>query len=218
MTLEHFLFIHNAQLVLSLIILIMSVVYFRKRTIETKIIALHFLLSFAPILVIYFLGLRGKLVNIPQNMYLLVQMFTLSLLFAAALGKKYRNLLLGVGFLYAVFWFINFLFIQKDEFNTYTKAFGSIIFIFYCLLYYYRLLIDLPVQELQRVPMFWYITSNLVYNAGTLFLLLFTTYLVEVLNNDLLIYWSFHNILDIIQDLLIMLGLWQDLRNIRLHS
>ena len=54
MTLEHFLFIHNAQLVLSLIILIMSVVYFRKRTIETKIIALHFLLAFAPILVIIF--------------------------------------------------------------------------------------------------------------------------------------------------------------------
>jgi hypothetical protein len=218
MTLERFLFIHNAQLVLSLIILIMAVVYFRKRAIETKIIALHFLLAFAPILVIYFLGLRGKLVNIPQNSYLLVQMFTLSLLFAKALGKKYKNLLLGVGFIYAAFWFINFLFVQKDELNTYTKAFDSIILIFYCLLYYYRLLIDLPVQELQRVPMFWYITANLVYNSGTLFLLLFTTYLVKVLNNDLLIYWSFHNILDIIQDLLIMLGLWQDLRNIRLHS
>ena len=218
MTLEHFLFIHNAQLVLSLIILIMSVVYFRKRTIDTKIIALHFLLSFVPILVIFFLGLRGKLVNIPLNLYLLVQMFTLSLLFAIALGKKYKNLLLGAGLLFVVVWFINFLFIQKDELNTYTKAFGSIILIFYCLLYYYRLLIDLPVQQLQRVPMFWYVTSNLVYNAGTLFLLLFTTYLVEVLHNDLLIYWSFHNILDIIQDLLIMLGLWQELRNIRLHS
>ena len=218
MTLEQFLFIHNTQLILSLIILIMAVVYFRKRTIETKIIALHFLLSFAPILVIYFLGLRGKLVNIPQNLYLLIHMFTLSLLFATALGKKYRNLLLGVGLIYAAFWAINFIFIQKDDNNTYTKAFGSIIFIFYCLLYYYRLLIDLPVQELQRVPMFWYITANLVYNAGTLFLLLFTPYLVEVLHNDLLIYWSFHNILDIIQDLLIMLALWQDLRNIRLHS
>ena len=218
MTLKHFILINYVQLALSLVILIMSVVYFRRRIIETKLLALHFLLAFAPYLIIHFLALTGKAINIPQNAYMLVQMFTLSLLFAAGFGKKNRSLLLGVGLIYAVFWFVNFFFFQKDELNTYTKVFGSIIFIFYCLLYYHRLLTDLPVQELQRMPMFWYVTSNLVYNAGTLFLLLFTTYLVEVLHNDLLIYWSFHNILDIIQDLLVMVGLWQDLRNIRLHS
>jgi len=218
MTLKQFILINYVQLALSLVILILSVVYFKRRIIETKVLALHFLLAFAPYLIVLFLELKGKAINIPQNVYLLVQMFTLSLLFAVAFGKKYKNLLLCVGLIYAVFWFVNFFFFQKDELNTYTKVVGSIIFIFYCVLYYYRLLIDLPVQELQRVPMFWYVTSNLVYNAGTLFLLLFVTYLVEVLHNDLLIYWSFHNILDIIQDLLIMLGLWQDLRNIRLHS
>jgi len=148
---------------------------------------------------------------------MLVHMFTLGLLFAVAFGKKYKNLLLGVGSIYTVFWFANFFFIQKDDLNTYTRVFGSIILIFYCLLYYYRLLTDLLVQELLRLPMVWYVTSNLMYNAGTLFLLLFVTYLIEVLHNDLLVYWSFHNILDIIQDLLIMVGLWQDLRNIRLH-
>jgi len=196
----------------------MSAVYFRRRIIETKVIALHFLLAFAPYLAIVFLELKGKTINIPQNIYMLVQMFTVSLLFAVVLGKKYKNLLLSLGLIYCIFWFVNFIFFQKDDLNTHTKVFGSIIFIFYCLLYYHKLLTDLPIQTLQRMPMFWYVTSNLVYNAGTLFLLLFVSYLIEVLHNDLLIYWSFHNILDIIQDLLVMVGLWQDLRNIRLHS
>ena len=218
MTLKHFILINYVQLGLSVVILLMSAVYFRRRIIETKVIALHFLLAFAPYLAIVFLELKGKTINIPQNIYMLVQMFTVSLLFAVVLGKKYKNLLLSLGLIYCIFWFVNFIFFQKDDLNTYTKAFGSIIFIFYCLLYYHKLLTDLPVQELQRMPMFWYVTSNLVYNAGTLFLLLFVSYLIEVLHNDLLIYWSFHNILDIIQDLLVMVGLWQDLRNIRLHS
>jgi len=217
MTLKHFNIINITQLVLSGIILIAAVVYFKRRNVETRIIALHFLLAFAPYLAIVFLGLKGKLVNIPQNIYLLVQMFTIGLLFSVAFGKKYKNLLLVLGLIFAFFWGINFFFFQKDDLNTYTKVFSSIIFIFYCLLYYHRLLTDLPEQELHRVPMFWYVTANLVYNAGTLFLLLFVSYLIEVLHNDLLIYWSFHNILDIIQDLLVIVGLWQDLRNIRLH-
>jgi hypothetical protein len=37
---------------------------------------------------IYFLELRGKAINIPQNVYLLIQMFTLGLMLAAAFGKK----------------------------------------------------------------------------------------------------------------------------------
>ena len=95
---------------------------------------------------------------------------------------------------------------------------NHIILIVYCILYCYRLLVDLPVQHLQRVPMFWFNSAILIFNAGTLFLFLFASYLVEVLNNDLLIYWSFHNILNIIQHLIVIIGLWQDLRNIRLRS
>ena len=150
---------------------------------------------------------------------MLVQMFTLSLLFAIGTGKKVQE---------SAAWcrialrcvLVHQFFLHSEgrvEYLHQSIWFNHLHFLLSAVLSTGCSLI-LPVQELQRLPMFWYVTSNLVYNAGTLFLLLFTTYLVEVLHNDLLIYWSFHNILDIIQDLLIMLGLWQDLRNIRLHS
>jgi hypothetical protein len=80
------------------------------------------------------------------------------------------------------------------------------------------LLVELPVQQLQTVPMFWFNAAILIYRAGALFLFLFTPYLVKVLNNDLLIYWSFHNILTIVHQIVITIGLWQDLRNIRSRS
>ena len=218
MTLKQFALIAHSYSALSLIVLVTSLLYFNKRPTETKIIALLFLFSCLPYAAIFGFGLKGMSVNLPQNIYLLGQMLALSLLFSVALEKKHRRLLLVVGLIFTVFWFVNILFFQKEYLNTYTKAVGSIIIIFYCLLYYHRLLTDLPVQDLHRVPMFWYVTSHLIFCSATLFLFLFMSYLTKVLHDDLLIYWSFHNILNIILNLMVLVGLWLDLRNIRLRS
>jgi hypothetical protein len=218
MTLELFWQINQVQQVLSVIILIMLTPFFRKLTIESKLIGLHYFIALIPGVIFMIFELRGKDGNIPQNIYMISNLFTLSAVILAALKGRHRQLFFTLGLLFLIFAVINIIVVQKNDINTYTKSLSSTLLIFYCLVYYYRLMVDLPVLELQRVPMFWYSIAILMYNAGTLFLLLFTTYLIEVLHNDLLIYWTFHNILDIVQNLIVMIGLWKELQNIRSRS
>ena len=59
--------------------------------------------------------------------------------------------------------------------------------------------------------MFWINTAILIYFSGNLFLFIFNTYLVSVLKDDLVVYWSFHNLLYLIKNVLFAIGLWQNL-------
>jgi hypothetical protein len=218
MTLEVYFLTLKAQTILSALVAVMTIIAFRRRQIEVKLIGLTFCVSFLTDLLLYILPLRGKQVNIPSSIYNMIAFVTLSVLYDTALRGRYRKQFAVIGVLYLLFALANLLFIQKKDISTYSYTASAIIFLFYSILYFYRLMVDLPVQHLHRVPMFWFNAAMLIFNAGTLFLYLFTTYLVEVLHNDLLIYWTFHNIMNVIQLLVVMIGLWQDLRNIKSPS
>lgn len=218
MTLQTFLLIVQFQVVLSVLVVLMSVLHFRQKSTETKLIGLTFTFSVIFYFSVGLLQLKGKNVNIPQSISAIFYFLVLTVMYNVALRGRYKKVFLAVAIFFVTFAVSNLLFGQQNDNNTYSKAVRSIILICYCIVYCYRLLVDLPVQHLQRVPMFWFNSAVLIFNAGTLFLFLFTTYLVEVLHNDLLIYWTFHNILNIIQHLVIMIGLWMDLQNIKLRS
>ncbi len=85
-------------------------------------------------------------------------------------------------------------------------------FIGLAVVFFYRLMKDLPALEIQRLRMFWINTAILIYFSGNLFLFIFNDYLVSVLKNNLEVYWSFHNLLNIAKNLLFAIGLWQNLR------
>jgi len=218
MTLEVFIRIAHLQIVISFLVVLMAVLHFKRRSTESKLMGLSFI--FGPIAYLSFgiLNLKGKNVNIPQSIETMLYFLVLTMVYNFTLGGRYKKLFLAAAIFFPTFAVSNLLFGQQNDNNTYSQALRSIILIAYCILYCYRLLVDLPVQHLQRVPMFWFNSAILIFNAGTLFLFLFTSYLVEVLNNDLLIYWTFHNILSIVQYSVIMVGLWQDLRNIKSRS
>ncbi|MCD9016400.1 hypothetical protein [Parachryseolinea silvisoli] len=218
MTLETYLLTFKIQTVLAALVTVLSFIYFDKRQLEVKLLGLTFLLSFLNDQMADILALRGKEVNVASTIYGIVSFIPLSLLYDKALNGRYRKGFTIVAILYLMFAISNLCFVQKVEINTYNYTFSAIVFLFYSILYFYRLMVDLPVQHLHRVPMFWFNAGMLIFNAGTLFLYLFTTYLVEVLHNDLLIYWTFHNIMNVIQLLVVMIGLWQDLRNIKSPS
>ena len=218
MTIETFLKIAQAQIVLSGIALVMVVLYLKEKSTESKLMGLIFAINVITYFSIGIFQLKGKNVNIPQSISGILYFLVLTAIYNFTLKGNYKKLFLTVSVFFVAFAIGNLLFGQQNDNNTYSKALRSIILICYCILYGYRLLTDLPVQHLQRVPMFWFNAAFLIFNAGTLFLFLFTNYVNEVLHNDLLIYWTFHNILNIVQHLILMIGLWQDLRNIRLRS
>lgn len=218
MTIELFVRIFEAQLVLSVAIILMAYIPFRNRSLETQLMGFTGVLLVGGYLAIVILQPKGKDVNTPQNIESILSFLTLAYLYYVALRKRYRYVFISTVASFVIFAVINILFWQKNDLNTYSMAARSLFILLYCILYWYRLLVELPVQQIQRLPMFWYNTSSLIYTAGTLFLILFYSYFVEVLHNDMLIYWTFHNILSIIQFFAIMIGLWQDLRNIKSRS
>jgi hypothetical protein len=218
MTIESFIFFFKTQTTLSALVSILAFIYFDKRQIEVKLIGLAFFISMLGDFAVYFLPLRGKDVNIPSHITSILIVIVTCILFNIVLKNKYRMIILVLCILYCCGAIANFLFGQKKDINSYNQIASAIIFISLSIVYFYRLLIDLPAQQLHRLPMFWFCTSILIFNAGTLFLSVFTTYLVEVLHNDFLFYGTFQIIMYIIQHLVVMIGLWQDLRNIKSPS
>ena len=101
----------------------------------------------------------------------------------------------------------NFLFIQKEQINSYTMTLESVIIILYCIFYYFWLLKELPTERLHRLPMFWINSGWLIASSGYLFLYLFTAYLVNVLKSNLDI-WVLHNIFKIVETGVFVFSIW----------
>ncbi|SKC74530.1 hypothetical protein SAMN05660236_3089 [Ohtaekwangia koreensis] len=218
MTLESYILFSKIQSVLSALNVVLAFIYFNKRQVEVKLIGLTCLLNLLGDFAWYFFPLKGKDVNLPGHIASILIFIILCVLFNFVLKGKHKTIILWVCFIFCCFAIANLLFGQKKDINSYNQIASAIIFIFFSIFYFYRLLIDLPALQLHRLPMFWFCTSILIFNAGTLFLSVFTAYLVEVLHNDFLFYGTFLIIMYIIQHLVVMIGLWQDLRNIKSPS
>ncbi|HEY5746787.1 MAG TPA: hypothetical protein VIU12_11965 [Chryseolinea sp.] len=200
-------------LALTGVIVVLSFLLFKKRTLQIKLLGVHFL---APILVYYSLGvfdLKGMQVNVPHNIELLFSFYTLTAIYYIQFQKRYTKRFLTLVIFFTIIWFVNILFIQKMYFNSFSAAFVNFVMMAYTVTYFYRLLIDLPAQHLQQVPLFWVSTGFLVQGAGAFFLYLFTDYLTKFFFNDVLIYWTIHNLMNIFELILVIVGVSIDLRN-----
>jgi hypothetical protein len=209
MSLESYLILAHSDTALLALISALSFIRLNQRAHEVKLIGLIGLVGFLSN-GLSFLFAKYRLtpfINIPGSIYdLLLVVFT-SMLYNNQTSRKYKTFFTVVPCLYVLLGLLNLIFFQKEEIASYTKLGGSMIIIIYAVVYFYRLMIDLPTHELHRLPMFWFNSAFLIFNAGTVFLFAFTAYLIHVLKDDMLIYYSFHNMLSIIHHLIIVVGL-----------
>jgi hypothetical protein len=117
-----------------------------------------------------------------------------------------------------VFGIVNFLFIQTKYVNSYSNSLHTLIILILSIVYFYKLLRDLPAQQLQRLPMFWIISGFFFSNAGKLVIYTVTHYLIHFVQDNMIIVWSFHNFLTIIANLLIGYGAWLNHKQLRSTS
>jgi hypothetical protein len=212
MTIEFLNIVVYTQTTLSAFVAFFCLIKFKSRKHYVRLIGFVFLLSFVAntvAITLYNCGL-GRLVNIPQSAYDIGAIVIITLVFYNALNKRYSRAFLIVALCFLVFSLLNLLFLQKSGINSYNKFLSSFIVTCYCVFYFYRLMVELPSIHLQRMPMFWFTSAFLIYHAGTIFLFAFTSYLTNVLKNDLITYWSFHNFLSIIEHLLMLVGVYYD--------
>jgi len=216
MTLELFHAIVYLQTAFSAFVAVFALLYFGKRSVLIKLIGLTFLIgciSNTTALIVYKVFKLNQ--NILQSIYWIINFCMITLIFYHGLNKRNKNTYFFLAGIVIMFSILNLLFIQKGQINSYSNTLMAIVIIIYAVHYFYRIMIDLPTANIHQLPMFWFNSGFLVYNAGTLFLYVFTDYLVNVLNNNLLLYWGFHNILNIIMHVIVLIGLWIDLRNIK---
>jgi hypothetical protein len=200
----------------TIIALLLSLYKFRVRSPVVKLLMFILLTSVLVDLYINIWAPVGRDINLPQNIYMLFLFIALLIIYDVAWKRRYRIFSVICGCSFSLFFVANILFGQQLDFNSYTVAFGGLLILVHCVLFFYHLLVELPVQRLQLLPMFWFNAAFLTYFGGSLFI--FAAYVVEVFRNSLLLYWAIQNILRIVHLIIIIVGLWLDLRNIRLRS
>jgi hypothetical protein len=220
MTIEIYLFLAVAQTILSAVVAILSLIRYRSRSLIVKLIGWVFLASFLANMASWFL-IRTALrvfVNASYPISIIISLGLYSIIYYHLLHKRNRGWFVLAASIFTIFALINLFFIQKTAPNSYSYLLNSAIIIIYCLLYFYILIQDLPSLYLHHLPMFWFNSALLIFHAGTFFLFSFHAYLVNVLKNNMLVYWSFHNMLSIIEHMIFLIGLYYDLRLLKLKQ
>lgn len=127
---------------------------------------------------------------------------------------KLKACLLVGNILYFAFAVFNVAFLQKAQVNSYTQVLQSIIILILCIWFFYKLLRELPTQQIQKLPLFWIASALFFTYSGKLVVYAVAHYLSHVLKDNLIILWSLHNLLSVIGNLLIAWGTWLQLKKL----
>ncbi len=165
--------------------------------------------------VVYLADLPNGFMNMLGSTYEFIFIWIVSFVYNNATHKKFKWLFLSLSAVYTLGGLLNLLFHQKDSLASINMFFSSLILILYSLLYFYQLMKELPAVHLHRYYMFWINSAFLFYGAGTIFLFAFTQYVINAFNQDFVNYWQAHKILYILQQVLILIGVSYNMKEIR---
>jgi hypothetical protein len=199
--------------------LIAGVSFFRfsERDTPVKLIGLMYLISCVlncAQFLTYILGIPG--INQVSTAYMFITIIIGTIWYDLVLAHRFRKVFVIISTLVFSWGIIVILFIQNTGGNTSFLSLGiSFMWLLYAILYFYRLMQELPTIHLHRLPNFWFNSSFLIYGSGTMFLFASYDYLLRVISS--INFWIFHNSVFILGQLIILVGLYYDLRKIN-HS
>ena len=162
----------------------------------------------------YFLSRRAINTNWIVNYYLLIQFSLFGMIYLIEL-KRPRFLML-IALVFVPYFVIGTMFFYGlFDFNTHVNSIAGLILVGISIYYLYHLLKELQVDNIAKVPMFWISFAVLCYYGGTLVLFLLNNLTADNYPNSHRMYWTFHNICNILKNILLAVGLWQSYRNLK---
>jgi hypothetical protein len=154
-----------------------------------------------------FMGSRYN--NVIGNLYLPIETLSLLSIYYFAINRKViRCILIFIAVSFMVFYGVVIVG-NITSLNSSAKTIRDFIMILCSVVYFYFLMKDLPEDSLKRLPMFWINTAVLFFFSCTFMLSLSLSYLVDVLKDDLIGYWTFRNFLRVLFCIIICIGIWQ---------
>ncbi|MBT1697281.1 hypothetical protein KK083_10365 [Fulvivirgaceae bacterium PWU4] len=112
-----------------------------------------------------------------------------------------------INILYFIFSLVNLLFLQKSSLHSYSQTLQSIIILFLCIIFYFKLLKELPTQQIQKLPLFWIVSGFFFSYAGKLVIYAITHYMIAI-GDDFILISIFHVSLTLIAYLIMAVGVW----------
>lgn len=154
--------------------------------------------------ILYMIGINP---NISGGIYWILSCSLISAFFYYSIEwKSLKFFLLIINVFYFLFSLSNFLFIQKLSHNSYSQTLESFIILTFSILFLYKLIKELPTQQISKLPLFWVISGFFFSYAGKLVIYGVSHYLIHTLEDNLIVIWAFHNFLTIVGNILITVG------------
>lgn len=100
-----------------------------------------------------------------------------------------------------------------EKFNTLTTTFGGLFLTITALLYFYHLIKNIEHSNLTRVPMFWISTGVLFYSVGTIILFNYFNAYIHLPPSIRSSIWTINSVLNILQNILLTIGIFCNLQN-----
>lgn len=202
-----------------IILLVFYFLDFRNQPVVMSRLAIFFAVSFLFDLggeVMYRLNLNP---NFSSNTYSLFSVLLFGRIFSSLIpSAKFRKILLPINLLYFAFATINFLFIQKMSIVSYSFFIEALVVVFFCIAYFYYLLISLPTQNLQRLPSFWIVSGLFFSYSGKLVIYGVTYYFITYVEYTVAYIWETHNILTLLSYIIIFIGMWINHKKIQANA
>jgi hypothetical protein len=129
-----------------------------------------------------------------------------------------KPVMITLGVLYLTYWAAiihggNFLVI-----NARPRVLTELIVMTFSIIYYYKLIRELPTRSISTLPMFWIISSIFITNSAKLAIYAASEYLIEIHNDNLVLPWFIHNILSTLGSLTIGWGAWLNFKEKSVHQ
>jgi len=119
-------------------------------------------------------------------------------------GKRIHQLII----IFSLFSILNSIFFESIlQFNAFARAVEGLLMIFLSLTCLYLILKTLSIKEPERSPLIWIIFGNLIYFSSSLFIFIFSNYLLPSKSISFTI-WGFHAFMSILHYIFYTIALW----------
>jgi len=146
--------------------------------------------------------------NYSSHVYQLFATALISVFFYHAIQwKTLKKSFFTVNILYFVFSLINLLYLQKAGINSYSQVLRSIIILLLCIVFFFKLLKELPTQQIHKLPLFWIVSSYFFSYSGKLVIYAITHYMISM-GDDFMVPSIFQVILTLVANLIVAVGVW----------
>ncbi len=129
--------------------------------------------------------------------------------FLFAKNRVLRISLLWCGFVITCIYFMVLIGDPRYPWYSILRSTRDILLIFFSIVAFFKLITDLPNENLLSLPVFWINSGILFFFSCTFILSLTMDYMAQVLQDDFQIFWTFKNFLRAGFCVVISIGIWK---------